>query len=81
MILNTTKSKTMYCSKGNLEEELKVTLKDSRLEQVEQYTYLGVTISKNGKIEEEINNRISKANNIFYQLNKKSAKNRENATL
>ena len=66
MILNTTKSKTMYCSKGNLEEELKVTWKGSELEQLEQYTNLGVTISQNGKIEEEINNRISKANNIFY---------------
>ena len=44
-------------------------MNNEQLEQINQYTYLGVAINIDVKIDEEINNRIAKANNIYYQLN------------
>ena len=69
MTLNIGKSKVMRVSKNEREEELVIEYNNERLEEVNNYTYLGVEISKDGKIEEEINNRIRKANNIYYQIN------------
>lgn len=35
---------------------------------VEDFTYLGTVISRNGKISQEISNRIKNANNVYYQI-------------
>ena len=58
----------MCCSKASQYEDLKIIWNDEELEQVEQYSYLRVSISQNRKIE-EVNNRIAKANNVYYRLN------------
>jgi hypothetical protein len=39
------------------------------LEQTTILEYLGTIIHQNGKIEEEVLNRVRKTNNIYYQLN------------
>ena len=69
MTLNVSKSKWMKITKGGESEDLDISWEGKQVEQVTEYTYLGVKICNNGKIEQEINNRISKANNIYYQLN------------
>ena len=38
------------------------------MEQVEKIEYLGTIISVNRKIDTEINNRVQKANQIYYQI-------------
>jgi hypothetical protein len=38
------------------------------MEQVEKTEYLGTIISVNRKIDAEINNRVQKANQIYYQI-------------
>jgi hypothetical protein len=38
------------------------------LEQVQRFEYLGTTVTADGKIDEEINHRMHKANEIYYQL-------------
>ena len=43
----------------------------SILEVLEQYSYLGVIITNDGRIDKEINNRIKKANQIYYEINDK----------
>jgi hypothetical protein len=42
---------------------------ETTLEVVEQYNYLGVIIMNDAKIDKEINNRIKKANQIYYEIN------------
>ena len=39
------------------------------MEQVENFEYLGTIINSKGKIDMEINHRINKANQIYYQIN------------
>jgi hypothetical protein len=41
------------------------------LEVVEQCSYLDVIITNYGRIDKEINNRIKKANQIYYEINKR----------
>ena len=38
------------------------------MEQVEGFEYLGAIVTADGKTDEEINRRVQKANQIFYQL-------------
>ena len=38
------------------------------LKQVERFEYLGTIVTAAGKIDEEINHRVQKANQIYYQL-------------
>nr|XP_014284774.1 uncharacterized protein LOC106686136 [Halyomorpha halys] len=40
---------------------------EKNLQQAE-YTYLGTVISRNGKVDQEISNRIKKANTIYYHI-------------
>jgi hypothetical protein len=40
-------------------------LQEERLEQVERFEYLGTVGTADGKIDEEINNRVQKANQIY----------------
>ena len=69
MELNVGKSKCMKVSKTGDEVKLEIIWANKNLEQVNQYQYLGVTFTYDGKIQEEVNNRIAKANNIYYQIN------------
>jgi hypothetical protein len=50
-------------------EEVNIKWNETTLEVVEQYSYLGVIIANNGRIDKVINNRIKKANRIYYEIN------------
>ena len=67
MKVNINKSKVMKV--GKEPEEVTISWRGETLEQVSTYEYLGVTISDDGKYECEINNRITKANNVYYSIN------------
>ena len=68
--LNQKKSKVMHFTKDKEQRKPKIVVDGEELEVVQQFTYLGTVFQANGKITEEIKNRISKASNIYYQLNK-----------
>jgi hypothetical protein len=67
--INTAKSKIMKISKAQDNKELNIKWNETILEVVEQYIYLGVIITKDGRIDKEINNRIKKASQIYYKIN------------
>jgi hypothetical protein len=48
---------------------LHIRCNNRELEQKTSFEYLGTIIHQNGKIEEEVLNRIRKTNSIYYQLN------------
>ena len=58
----------MKICRENEEEEINIQWKQQKLDIVEEISYLGVVICSNGKIDVEINNRINKANQIYYQI-------------
>jgi hypothetical protein len=39
------------------------------LEQVDNCTHLGTVISQDGRIDQEVANRVQKANNAYFQMN------------
>lgn len=51
--INTVKTKVMVCSKQN-EPNINISLKGNRLEQVNQFKYLGSIIINDGRSEKEI---------------------------
>ena len=67
--INTAKSKIIKKSKAQDNEELNTKWNETILEVAEQYSYLGVIITNDGRIDKEINNRIKKANQIYYEIN------------
>jgi hypothetical protein len=66
--VNINKSKVIKICREKEEEEINIQWKQQKLDIVEEINYLGVVICSNGKIEVEINNRISKANQIYYHI-------------
>lgn len=68
MKLNKTKTKVMQVAKET--KKIQIHVDDTELEQVETYQYLGIVIEANGDNHVEINNRIQKANNVYYAMNK-----------
>ena len=69
MKINTSKSKVMKVGREeNGNEDINIKWKDDKLEQVNTYQYLGTIISSTGSLEDEINNRVNKANGIYYQI-------------
>lgn len=72
MSINIKKSKVMIIKgkTSEVNEEGGIFCKGVRLEEVSTYQYLGTTISNEGKIDQEVLNRIKKATGIYYQLNK-----------
>jgi hypothetical protein len=68
MELNEKKSKVMKVSKRG-EGNIIIQCKGEMLEQVDSYTYLGTVISKDGRIDQEVANRVQKANNAYFQMN------------
>merc|ERR1712002_1365085 len=52
---------SIYIGKNREENLLDVQLNDSRMEEVNYYRYLGVDISSDGRMNEEVNHRIGEA--------------------
>jgi hypothetical protein len=70
MAVNDMKSKVMrVCRIGDQVGNLHIMCNNTELEQTTSFEYLGTIIHQNRKIEEEVLNRVSKTNNIYYQLN------------
>jgi hypothetical protein len=67
MELNEKKSKVMKVSKR--EDNINIQCEGEMLEQVDSYTYLGTVISQDGRIDQEVANRVQKANNAYFQMN------------
>ena len=64
--INDKKTKTMVVSREPTKHEIK--LDGEILEQVDSYKYLGVMISSNCSLKDEINQRIGKATKVYGQL-------------
>jgi hypothetical protein len=62
------KSKVMVITKNKNREPLSITWEEEQLEQVERFECLGTIVTEDGKIDEEINHGVQKANQIYYQL-------------
>ena len=67
LFINTNKTKTM---KININDNATVNLENESLEEVDNFTYLGSVVSKNGGTEEDINERLKKARASYGMLNK-----------
>ena len=59
----------MKICRENEEEEINIQWEQQKLDIVEEISYLGLVKCNNGKIDAEINNRISKAKQIYCQIN------------
>ena len=71
MMINVNKSKVLQITKNKEERrQCMIKMNGENLEFVDQYKYLGTIFSNNGKINEEIKNRIKLTTNVYYQLNR-----------
>ena len=63
LLVNETKSKIMKIGKNGKVNEVDISLNDRRMEEVETFTgrYLGVDMSSDGVMGEEMNHRITEA--------------------
>lgn len=68
MIINQDKTKTMVISRNKT--DCKVKLIDKELEQVENFKYLGVNFSEDGKIMDEINSRLLNTGRLYHAINR-----------
>ena len=69
MEINTQKSKVMWISKQErAEEELNIVCEGKILEKVNNYECLGVIISSDGRIEQEVLNIVKKATTAYYGM-------------
>jgi dUTPase len=68
MELNEEKSKVMKVNKRG-EGSINIQCKGEMLEQVGSYTHLGTVISQEGRIDQEVVNRVQKANKAYFQMN------------
>ena len=59
--MNETKSKVMKIGKNGEENGVDISLNDRRMEEVKTYRYLGVNMSSDGRMGEEVNHRITEA--------------------
>jgi hypothetical protein len=50
------------------EGNINIQCEGEMLEQVDSYTYLGTVISQDGRIDQEVANRVQKANNAYFQM-------------
>ena len=53
---------------GKIYQELQITVKGQNLKAVDSFTYLGSNLSHTANIDDEINNRITKASAAFGRL-------------
>jgi hypothetical protein len=63
--INISKTKEIQ---ANVRNSTEINLQDIVVERVDRFTYLGNAVTKNGGTEEDVLNRISRANTAFVQL-------------
>jgi len=68
--VNTNKTVVMICKKSNRHEHIEMLYDDEKLEVVDKFTYLGVTISSNGKVYQAQKNLSNQALKAMFSLNK-----------
>ena len=68
LAVNVTKSKVMKVGKNGEENEMNVSLNNRRMEEVETYRYLGVDVSNDGGVGDEVNHRIGEAKKAWGAL-------------
>ena len=66
--VNETKSKIMKIGKNGEENRVNINLNDKRMEEVETYRYLGVDISNDGGMGEEVNHGTTEAKKAWGTL-------------
>lgn len=67
MKINKVKTKVMRIAENR--ENLNIEIDGEKIEQVDHFQYLGVIIDRTGTQEADINNRIQKANKLYYAMN------------
>ena len=70
LLVNPNKSKILHVSKNEENKTFPINLGGVEIETVQEFKYLGTFFSRDGKIDREIKNRISNANNIYHQINR-----------
>lgn len=75
MKLNKEKTKVMVTSKEK--RLINILIEGERIEQVDSFQYLGVSLEETGNNEKEIADRIAKTNNIYYAMSKGFTNRRE----
>lgn len=75
MKMNRNKTKVMAIGEEPIDMEIKI--EGTKLEQVNTFQYLGVTIDDNGTQETDINKRIEKTLRLYYAMNKKFINKKE----
>ena len=70
LAVNVGKSKVMRIGKNRDENEMNISLNNSRMEEVECYRYLGVDVSSDGRMNEEVRHRIGEARKVSGALQK-----------
>lgn len=70
LTVNASKSKVMKMSRDQGETELDIRLNNGRMEEVDTYRYLGVDVSKDGKMNAEMNHRMGEARKAAGALQK-----------
>jgi cysteinyl-tRNA synthetase len=68
MKINIVKTKIMVITKD--EKNVDIEIEGTKIEQVNEFKYLGVTINNKGKEDTEINQRISAATKLYHTLGK-----------
>ena len=61
LTVNVEKNKVIKVSKTGDQNELNISLDGRRMEEVKTYRYLGVDVTNDGKMNEEVNHRIDEA--------------------
>ena len=71
LIITSKKAEVMYQpAPGNAHQEPNITVKGQRQKAVENFTYLGSTLSRSANIDAEVTNRLAKASTAFGRLKK-----------
>ena len=66
--INIKKTEVLFQPGSNHRDEKEILVDGTALNQVESFTYLGSTISKDGRIDAELVKRMSKASSVFGRL-------------
>ena len=66
MRINTNKTKILVCSR-NGENQTSIELRNEKIQEVNEFNYLGSKITNDGRSSREILSRIAQAKNAFYK--------------
>ena len=75
MTINTEKTKLMVIARQDILTD--ITINGKEIEQVETFTYLGITLHNKRSLEDEINSRILATNRSYLMLNKLILNNKQ----